>query len=585
MKLKYIAIALMGSMVGLTSCEDELELVNPNQQTSASFGTTPAELEEAVIAAYNHMRMEGTFARMGFMMDVMRGDEAWNASQTWNWLGIDDHNTAVTNIETNLWTWREWYYTLNVANFIDYQIKGDNATLSEQMRRIKGQALFIRGIAYYHLAYYHQNVPLIIDYSSYSTLDGLYAKNNTQDEVMEQVEKDLKEAMELLPSKEEGGEWATGRATNGAAAAYYARALMARHKFAEALPVLKDIIGGKYGKYELTANYGDNFREGSEFENNIESIFEIQYLDNGMQGTEEEWTPVNTNPNATQAHAMEAIFAPGAWSDASASPWLYHLFKAERTKSGSLDPRLYWTIGTYEKEWEGFEFGNMAYTNPIDPTANYVTNANNGGLPICKNTNQRTGLYANVQLGLRCGINLRLVRYSDILLRAAECENEISGPTQQAIDWINIVRRRANLNDLKLETFAGNADKLFEQIANVERPKEFGCEFGRGFDLIRWGFYYSDDRIQQLKEHSSFCKNPTLDAKQPVTYQMTLDDPSNYKCSMETFRPGHEYFPMSQQLLNENPNLRGNSANDNIDNKPYFESQGWKVRPVVDLSK
>ena len=51
---------------------------------------------------------------------------------------------------------------------------------------------------------------------------------------------------------------------------------------------------------------------------------------------------------------------------------------------------------------------------------------------------------------------------------------------------LNEVRNRANLVDLKLEDF-NSADKLFEQIANVERPKEFGCEFGRGFDLIRWG--------------------------------------------------------------------------------------------------
>lgn len=68
------------------------------------------------------------------------------------------------------------------------------------------------------------------------------------------------------------------------------------------------------------------------------------------------------------------------------------------------------------------------------------------------------------------------MRYSDVLLRAAECENEVNGPTQQAIDWINEVRNRADLPDLELADFP-TADKLFEQIANVERPKEFGCEF------------------------------------------------------------------------------------------------------------
>jgi hypothetical protein len=37
--------------------------------------------------------------------------------------------------------------------------------------------------------------------------------------------------------------------------------------------------------------------------------------------------------------------------------------------------------------------------------------------------------------------------------------------------------------------------------------------------------------------------------------------------------------------MNANPNLEGNSANDNIDNASYFSGNGWTVHPVVDLSK
>ena len=88
---------------------------------------------------------------------------------------------------------------------------------------------------------------------------------------------------------------AKGRATSGAAAGYYARALMQRHKYSEALDVLKDIINKKYGTYKLTADYGDNFREGSAYENNSESLFEVQFLDYGSQGVDDEWTPVNTS--------------------------------------------------------------------------------------------------------------------------------------------------------------------------------------------------------------------------------------------------------------------------------------------------
>ena len=581
MKLYKLPLILVLGLGMLASCGDKLELVNPNQPTTGTFGFNADDLEESVIAAYNHIRMEGSYARVGYMIDVCRGDEAWNSSQVW-YLPFDDLNAPVTH-DISFWPWREWYYTINVCNFGISRCGNDDAALSERMRRIKGQMLFLRALSYYNLAGYYQNPPLIVDYAGYSTLDGLYGKNSSYDEVLDQVEKDFQEAMTLLPSRDAGGEWAGGRATSGAAAGYYARTLMQRHKYSEALAVLKDIIGRKYGTYKLMPNYGDNFREGSQYENNAESLFEVQFLDYGSQGTDDEWTPVNTSVNATQGSAIESNFAPGVyggWADVSASPWLYQLFKQERTTKGKLDPRLYWTIGTYETDWEGFENGNVGYTKPMTATDTVVTNNNNGGLPIAKNTNMRTGLYDKVVTGLHDGINLRLMRYSDVLLRAAECENEVNGPTQQAIDWINQVRQRAGLADLKLADFP-TADKLFEQIANVERPKEFGCEFGRGFDLIRWGFFYSVERLQQLKEHGTFRRS-IHHAKDAVSYTQVGIDPE-LKSSYDTYAQGHEFLPIVQSLTNKNPNLDGNSANYGSNNATYFHGKGWTIRPVVSL--
>ena len=591
MKLYKISLALCLGLSTLTSCSDKLELTNPNQQTTGTFGNSTEDLEEAVIAAYNHIRMEGSYARVGYTIDLCRGDEVWNSSQQW-YLPFDNLNVAFTD-EITEWTWREWYYTINVCNYIQDRLGQDPSAFNEKERRILGQALFIRGLAYYNLAGYYQNPPLITDYDSYNSLDGLYASSSTYDDVFDQVESDFKDAMELLPSRDEGGEWAKGRATKGAAAGYYARALMQRHKYSEALTVLKDIIAQKYGKYELMKNYGDNFREGSQYENNAESLFEVQLLDYGTQGTDDEWTPVNTSANATQGSAIESNFGPGdfgGWADLSAAPWLYELFKAEKTTSGKLDPRLYWTIGTYETDWEGFEYGNVCYKSTIDDKNPVVTNNGNGGFPIAKWTNLRTGLYDKVVTGLHDGINLRMMRYADVLLRAAECENEVNGPTQQAIDWINQVRNRAELASLKLSDF-NSKDKLFEQIANVERPKEFGCEFGRGFDLIRWGFFYDNDRMEQLVGHGyylltskkSLLKTPLAEYIYTSKWVDQDGDAWEAKSSYDSYVPGHEFLPIPQKHLNANPNLDGNSANYDIDNTSYFTGNGWTVHPVVDL--
>lgn len=169
MKLNKYALALILGLGTLASCNDNLELLNPNQQTSNTFGFNADDLEESVIAAYNHIRMEGSYARVGYTIDVCRGDEAWNSSQVW-YLPFDDLNAEVTS-DITWWPWREWYYTINVCNFAISRCDEDNSQLSEKMKRIKGQVLFLRGLSYYNLVGYYQNPPLITDYATYSSLD------------------------------------------------------------------------------------------------------------------------------------------------------------------------------------------------------------------------------------------------------------------------------------------------------------------------------------------------------------------------------------------------------------------------------
>lgn len=583
MKNLNIIIIILALVGGFTACNDQLDVINPNNQTTFDFGDSEAELQEAVISCYNRIRLEGTFARVGYTMDAVRADEVWNSSQQW-YLEYDNLNSPGTIGIGDEWIWRDNYHVVNRTNFVLSKVDGVEMS-EESYNQIAGQALFLRSLAYYHLTTYYQTVPLITDYAAYSDINTMYASNNTQDEVFDQIEADLAKAMEMLPSRDEGGEWAQGRATSGAAAGYLARALMFRHKFEEAYTVLKDIIAGKYGHYELTADYGDNFREGAPYENNIESLFEVQFLDFGTGGTDEEWTPVNISSEATQGHAVESNYASqqlGSWGDLAGSPWLYNLFKKEKCSDGRLDPRLYWTLVTYESEYSTYtDQKTAAYPNG-DPRSNTVyqqditetplSNNAQGGISIAKFTNARNNLYSSITNGLHCGVNLRLMRYSDVLLRAAECENEINGPTQTAIDYINQVRRRVALDDLQLSDFP-SADALFEQIANVERPKEFGCENGRGIDLLRWGFFYSDDRLNQLVEHGYY----KLDGK-ASTDELTAETAS--ASSFQYYYKGHEYFPIFQSTLNANPNLTGNSANKNEDNGPAFREK-YNIRPVV----
>ena len=582
MKRLNIILAMLALIGGMTACDDLLNVTNPNSQGTYDFGDSESELQEAVIACYNRIRLEGTFARVGYTMDAVRGDEVWNSSQQW-YLEYDNLNSPGTIEIGDQWIWRDCYHVVNRTNFVLSKVDGVKMS-QDSYNQIKGQALFLRSLAYYELATYYQTVPLFTDYADYADINTMFASNATQDKVFDQIEADLTQAMEILPTRDEGGEWAQGRATSGAAAGYMARALMFRHKYPEAYTVLKDIIAGKYGHYELTADYGDNFKEDTE--NNSESLFEVQFMNYGTGGTDEEWTPVNISSEATQGQAVESNYASqelGSWGDLAGAPWLYNLFKKENSTDGRLDPRLYWTLVTYESEYGTYTgLKTAAYPNG-DPrcntiyekeiTATPVSNTAQGGISIAKFTNARNNIYSSITNGLRCGINLRLMRYSDVLLRAAECENEINGPTQTAIDYINIVRQRVALEDLKLSDFS-SADALFEQIANVERPKEFGCENGRGIDLLRWGFFYDAARLNQLVKHGYYKLDGTAN-----TDELTAETAS--ASSFQYYYKGHEYFPIYQSTLNANPNLVGNSANNNEDNGSAFLAK-WTVHPIVE---
>ena len=97
MKIYKYSLALLLGLGTMTSCDDKLELINPNQPTSATFGSTVEELNEAVISCYHHIRMEGTYARVGYTLDMCRGDEVWNVAQSWGHLGADNFNAATTD--------------------------------------------------------------------------------------------------------------------------------------------------------------------------------------------------------------------------------------------------------------------------------------------------------------------------------------------------------------------------------------------------------------------------------------------------------------------------------------------------------
>lgn len=57
------------------------------------------------------------------------------------------------------------------------------------------------------------------------------------------------------------------------------------------------------------------------------------------------------------------------------------------------------------------------------------------------------------QKGERQSNDFIMFRYADVLLAKAEAMNELNGPSEEAIEWVNQIRRRANATEIKLVDF------------------------------------------------------------------------------------------------------------------------------------
>lgn len=102
----------------------------------------------------------------------------------------------------------------------------------------------------------------------------------------------------------------------------------------------------------------------------------------------------------------------------------------------------------------------------------------------------------------RADANYPFLRYADILLILAEASNEINGPTDEAVNALNLVRERSNASPRDLEQYTEGTSvnvngsnirvspKVSLRSAIIEeRAMELALEGDRRWDLIRWGIY------------------------------------------------------------------------------------------------
>ncbi|GEP97062.1 RagB/SusD family nutrient uptake outer membrane protein [Chitinophaga cymbidii] len=473
MNKHLLYITLLASTLLAPSCnKDLLNVENPNTITEDQFWKTESDAEKGVNAIYSMFYQNGGFNRWIYFRLDLTSDEGFSRSP---WLELGDW-TRFQYINYNFWegnvnTWRDVYKAIFRANQVLAYVPDIPFADEQKKSRLLAQAHFLRGLYYYYAAILWENVPLVLEPSEPADLP----QQNTLEEVWAQVEKDLTAAAAVLPPQWDDPN--VGRATKGAAQAMLAKTYMQQHKWPEAKTALDYLVTGEgQGYYDLVPAFRDNFRGNTE--NNIESVFEIQFSDANKTGE-------GDGPNSNMGSNRSQFFAPRGigWSDGQARNWIIGEFKKEMNKDGALDERLRYTL--FYKDLEA-DFGDKVYGR------DWQWDADEAWFRKYQRDYYRSNEdYFNE-------INFRMIRYADVLLMYAEVLNEL-GQTANAYQYVDRVRERANMRPLATAYPAiGNDAAAFRERLKVERELELCGESVRWADLKRWDDLRSDAGVDKV---------------------------------------------------------------------------------------
>jgi hypothetical protein len=454
MKKINIKIYTLLLLVGFSfSCSDDFVDVKPTSTNSEDFFNTQEDYEKAIIGAYDLLQSTYLNVMLGEIAsdNSLAGGES--ATDTPGIQEVDDMIHTPLNAQLrDIWNWM--FAGVNRANYIlEFKDKTDFAGKEQ----IIAEATFLRAYYYFELVKWFGDVPLSVDerilFGEQFTID-----RTPKADVYAQIEADLIFAANNLPYVQSQ----PGRVTKGAAQALLGKAYLYQNKFTESATILDDLILN--GPYDLVADYNTIFEEAGE--NNIESVFEVQYFEG--QGASFDCLQCSEGNVAVGFNGVRAYSGPDFSSGFSFNVPVQEVVDAFEAGDLRKDVAILdinaWATST------GATFG----------TGNEHTGYYNRKYIPRLRSNSAQG-----DRNLTNPNNYRAIRFADVLLMAAEAFNKSSTPNDaKAQTYLNRVRDRAFGNSANNITATGAT--LYNNILS-ERRVELVGEGHRFFDLVRTG--------------------------------------------------------------------------------------------------
>ncbi len=418
-----------------TGCSDFLQLQPEYEINENSFYKNANDFETALIGNYAGLQgLHNTSITYLGELTIDNAEIKWT-SPTIAETEFDEMNPTPSNSFLGT-IWTTCFATVSRSNNILARLEG--ADIAEgRKKQFRGEALFLRGYAYFYLVRIFGELPLVeVAFRSPNEIMAYDMSRKPVTEIYNLIESDLTEAASLLTGV---SGLSKSRASAGAAKTLLGKAYLTQKKYQNAATLLKEIIDSN--AYTLESSYEKLFTNGND--ELPESIFEIKYL----------------SGNVGEGNGFSAIFTPARFDMAIfpnnmqgsgrvlPTPEVAGAYEAgDKRRSASIGDSVRLVTGRYEKELYGLKF------------VDFTTGVQGDG-----------------------GINYTSLRYADVLLMYAEAANETDQPST-AETYMNLVRARAGLAGL-----TGLTKEETRLALEKERQLEFLLEGHRWFDLVRTG--------------------------------------------------------------------------------------------------
>lgn len=463
-----LLIFLLGTAV--TSCQ-KLKEAPAGISTPSSFYGTISQCEAAYAGSMNALFSTWN----GYQNGVAYPDGQFEGASL-------DFSVGSFN---EVWTWH--YKSISNINAVLKAVKAGSlaGNATDAVNNVVAQGRFLRAFNYFTLVRLYGKIPYLTEDTPDPISTPLTPESRLEiAEVYDLIEADLVYAAENMADYDAA---VPGKPNKWVAKGFLAKVYLTRataplnqtENYAKARDMADDVILNS--PYSLLPGFEDVFK-----------------------------TSNNRNPEIMFAFhtSSDAPYMPGnVWAPSEMDGW----------SSGPV--KILWATTIYPEQPRKHSYILLDFTSDIyDPSARVINwSESSDGVPYIGKLNMPNLTFDQQVGGGDAGIEMKLLRFADILLVYAEAANMAgSGPTQLAVDRLNLVIDRANeTTGTEARATLAMTQAQFDKKVIDERSFELCFENDRYFDVLRKRLLQEvnlPDNADGYDENDYLLPIPALDA-------------------------------------------------------------------------